>query len=101
MISSNNAVISFIISSLKTARFFRRLRKKIFVQSFLIHLFLLAIELTCFADPIEITVQFALKLLLSSQLQEGLSVLHLLSLLRKLSTSVIQMTWQLIQEHKG
>lgn len=47
--------------------------------------------LTCFADPIQITVQFMLELLLSSQFQEGLPVLHLFSLLRKLSTSVTQM----------
>lgn len=60
-----------------------------------------AIILTCFADPIEVTIQFALKLLLSSQLQEGLPVLHLFSLLRKLSTSVIQIIWQLTQEHKS
>lgn len=47
-------------------------------------------SLTCFADPIQVTVQFTLELLLSSQLQEGLPVLHLLSLLRKLSTSVTE-----------
>lgn len=44
--------------------------------------------LTCFADPIQVTVQFMLELLLSSQFQEGLPVLHLFPLLRKLSTSV-------------
>lgn len=44
--------------------------------------------LTCFADPIQVTVQFMLELLLSSQFEEGLPVLHLFSLLRKLSTSV-------------
>lgn len=47
--------------------------------------------LTCFADPIQVAVQFMLELLLSSQFQEGLPVLHLLSLLRKLSTSVTKM----------
>lgn len=89
--------ILFITSSLKKKYlYFARNR---FLSIFFNSRTSTTIDLTCFADPIEVTIQFALKLLLSSQLQKGLSVLHFLSLLRKLSTSVIQMTWELIREH--
>jgi len=81
-------VICFIIST----RFPRFSRNKFLFNLFNSRISSTTIDLTCFADPIEVTIQFALKLLLSSQLQEGLPVLHFLSLLRKLSTSVIQMT---------